>query len=333
VSDTDQKNTPAPRTAPPKENGAEPDQANILANRTVDVMWDKSDLKASLRALRKSAEDEGQKAINWYWRKKRWKSVPSWMIRSSALVLTALAGILPVIFQVVQNLWPKNPPEKVDSGPIATLCVGLAAALIGLDKAFGYSSGWTRYVLTATAMTKLLHEFRLDWVVLLSASADPPTLEDQTKLIQRAKDFVSTIQAMVLQETKDWATEFQSNMAQMEKDLKTQLDTLKAQVDKTTKEKEDAAKPGSIEMTVTNADKTDGFHFDVTLEGTPGKFTEPVSNTSTWARINMTPSQYKLTVEAKSNGSPIGTSMVVDVKPGETAKPSITLPLVLQKGA
>lgn len=321
MSDTDQKNTAAP------------DQTNILANRTVDVMWDNSDPKASLRALRKSAEDEGQKAINWYWRKKRWKSVPSWLIQSFALVLTALAGILPVIVQVVKNFWPKTLPGIVNTGPIATLCIGIAAAMIGLDKAFGYSSGWTRYVLTATAMTKLLHEFRLDWVAMLSASADPPTLEEQTKLIQRAKEFVSTIQAMVLQETKDWATEFQSNMAQMEKDLKTQLDALKAQVDKTTKDKEDAARPGSIEMTVTNADKTDGFHFDVTLEGTPGRFTESVSNTNIWARINTPPSQYKLTVEAKSNGSAIATSMVLDVKPGETAKPSITLPLVLQKGA
>lgn len=310
------------------------DQSNIRAHQTVDVMWDNNDPVASLRAVRKDAEDEGQKAIDWYWRKKPWKSNPSQAIQFSALILTAAAGILPVIVQAVKNLRPAALPANFDSGPIATLCVGIAASLIGLDKAFGYSSGWTRYVLTATSMTKLLHEFRLDWVAMVAAAAFPPTLEEQAKLIQRAKDFVSTIQGMVLQETKDWATEFQSNMAQMEKDLKTQLDTLQAQLDKAAKEREDAAKqkvdaakPGSIELTVTNADKTDGFHFDVTLEGTPGQFTDSVSNARVWTRINTTPGQYKLTVEAKANGSGIATSMILDVKPGETVKPSLTLPL------
>ncbi len=297
-------------------------------------MWDNNDLLASLRAVRKNAEDEGQKAIAWYWRKKPWKSNPSQAIQFSALILTAAAGILPVIAQVVKNLRPAALPPNFDSGAIATLCVGLAASLIGLDKAFGYSSGWTRYVLTATAMTKLLHEFRLDWVAMVAASAVPPTLEEQGKLIQRAKDFVSTIQGMVLQETKDWATEFQSNMAQMEKDLKTQLDALKAQLDKTARDKEeaarqkeDAARPGSIELTLANADKTDGFHFDVTLEGAPGKFTDSVSNARVWTRIDTPPGQYKLAIEAKTAGRAIATSMILDVKPGEIARPSLTLPI------
>ncbi len=303
------------------------DQSNIRAHQTADVMWDNTDVVASLRAVRKGAEDEGQKAIDWYWRKKFWKSGPSQAIQFTALILTAAAGILPVIFQIVKNVRPVTLPTNFDSGSIATLCVGVAASLVGLDKFFGYSSGWIRYVLTATSMTKLLHEFRMDWVAIVAASAVPPALEEQEKLIQRAKDFISAIQGMVLQETKDWANEFQSNMAQMEKDLKAQLDTLKAQVDKAIKDEETTAKPGSIELTLTNADKTDGFHFDVALEGAPGKFTDSVSSAKVWARINMPPSQYKLSVAAKTNGSSIATSMVLDLKPGEISRPSLTLPI------
>lgn len=320
-------------------------------------MWDNTEVVGSLRAIRKSAEEEGQKAIDWYWRNKHWKSRLSRGIQLSALVLTALAGILPVIVQVVRTVNAAAIPDKFDSGAVSTLCVGLAAALIGLDKAFGFSSGWTRYVLTATSMTKQLHEFRMDWVSIIAASsvapkssdqtkpaqtdvpakadgqaapAAPveaaPSTEDQVKLIQRAKDFISSIQAMVLQETKDWAAEFQSNMAQMEKDLKTQLDTLKAQVDQAIKDKETASKPAAIELTVTNADKTDGFTFNVTLEGTTVKFNETVANSKVWARINTPPGQYKLTVDAKKE-SPIGTSMILEVNPGETAKVSLTLPI------
>jgi hypothetical protein len=115
-------------------------------------------------------------------------------------LLTA-AGLVPIIIQLVKNAganWAKG----FDSGPLASLFVGIAAALLGLDKAFGYSSGWTRYVLTGTSMTKLLQEFRMDWLALSTAAAGAPNEERQAAMIQRAKEFVSTIQGMIAQETK-----------------------------------------------------------------------------------------------------------------------------------
>jgi SMODS and SLOG-associating 2TM effector domain 2 len=238
--------------------------------------------------------------------------------------LTAAAGIAPVIVQIIKNA---GLAKDFDSGPLASLFVGIAAALLGLDKAFGYSSGWTRYVLSATSMTKLLQEFRMDWVVLSAAAAAAPTPEQQAAMIQRAKEFVSTVQGTVMQETKDWATEFQSNMAQMEKDLKGQLDSLKAQVDKAARDREAATKPGAIELTVTNADKTDGFSFDVVLEGQSRKSIDSVSNANVWTRINSVPGQYRISITAKSKGNITSTSTVVEVQPGETAKPSVTLPI------
>ena len=303
---------------------ADPNEKNIRPRDPVDVMWDSTDPVQSLRNVRKAAEEECQKAIDWYWKAKRWKCNLSRAIQLSALILTALAGIAPIVIQVAKNA---RVLHSFDSGTIASLCIGLAAALLGSDKAFGFSSGWTRYVLTATTMTKLLQEFRMDWVALIAPVNAPPTSEQQAALIQRAKDLVSTIQGMVLQETKDWATEFQSNMAQMEKDLKSQLDALKAQVEKTAQAKEDAAKPGSIELTVTNADKTDGFHFDATLEGPSGKFTDSVSNAKVWTRINTAPGHHKVTIDAKASGGPIATSTIIEVMPGQTTKPSVDLPI------
>ena len=296
---------------------------NIRPEELDRVVWDGADPAKSLEFIRKAVDLEGQKAIDWYWKAKRSKRIPSQSIQFLALVLAAFAGLVPVALQLLKNVWAPN----LDSGLLAALFVGVAAALLGLDKAFGYSSGWTRYVLTATSMTKLLHEFRMDWVALSAAAADPPTPPQQAAMIQRAKEFVSTIQGMVAQETKDWATEFQSNMAQMEKDLKTQLDSLKAQVDKEAKDREAATKPGAIELTVANADKTDGFSFDVVLEGQSVKSLDSVSNATVWTRINTVPGQYKISINAKSKGNAASTSTVVDVKPGDIAKPSVTLPI------
>src|ERR1035438_8888744 len=297
---------------------------NIRPEEPDRFEWDNADPAKSLQRIRNAVELEGQKAIDWYWKAKRWKRIPSQWIQFFALVLTAAAGLVPIIFQLVKN---QRVATGFDSGPLASLFIGIAAALLGLDKAFGYSSGWTRYVLTATSMTKLLHEFRMDWMPLSADPAVPQTAEQRAAMIQRAKEFVSTIQGMIAQETKDWATEFQSNMAQMEKDLKTQLDSLKAQVDKGAKDKEAATKAGAIELTVTNADKTDSFSFDVVLDGQSGKSTDSVSNSKVWTRINTVPGQYSISINAKYKGSIVSTATIVDVKPGGTENPSVTLPI------
>lgn len=289
-------------------------------------MWKSDDVMQSLRDLRIAVENEGQKAIGWYWKAKGSKCWFSRAIQFSALALTALGGIAPIVIQIIRSC-EVGIPTKFDSGTIATLCIGLAAALLGLDKAFGFSSGWTRYVLTATSMTKLLHEFRMDWVAGISVVNASPTAEQQAGLIQRAKDFITTIQGMVLQETKDWATEFQSNTAEMEKDLKTQLDALKVAVEKNAKAKEDVARPGAIELTLVNADKTDGFKFEVTLQGPSGTSADSVSSAKVWTSINIAPGQYKVTLKAVANGTPVATSTIVEIKPGETAKTSALLPI------
>ena len=296
---------------------------NIRPEEPDRFEWDNADPAKSLQKIRNAVELEGQKAIDWYWKAKRWKRIPSQWIQFFALVLTAAAGLVPIIFQLVKN---QRVATGFDSGPLASLFIGIAAALLGLDKAFGYSSGWTRYVLTATSMTKLLHEFRMDWVALSAAAGESPG-EQEAAMIQRAKEFISAIQGIIAQETKDWATEFQSNMAQMEKDLKTQLDSLKAQVDKGAKDKEAATKAGAIELTVTNADKTDSFSFDVVLDGQSGKSTDAVSNSKVWTRINTVPGQYSISINAKYKGSIVSTATIVDVKPGGTENPSVTLPI------
>ena len=287
-------------------------------------VWDSSDPAASLKRIGDGVEAEAATAYEWYWRQKRARRIPSQLIQFSAVTLTALAGLLPILAQVLKNFRVVLPP---DTGPIASLCVGLAAALVGIDKAFGFSTGWVRYVMAATSITKLLQEFRMDWVALQSTASAPPTAEQQAAMLQRAKSFIDALQAIVIQETKDWVAEFQTNMAQMEKDIKGQLDALKLQLEKTVKEQQDAAKPGAIEVTVGNAAKTDGFHCDVTLQGLTGSVNDSITNAAVWTRINVLPGQYKLTLAAKAKGSAVVTSAILEVKAGETCKATVSLPV------
>src|SRR5437016_8933298 len=76
---------------------------NILPRETADIMWDSSDCVQSLREVRKAVEQEAQKAIDWYWRSKRWKATLSRQIQLCSLILTAVAGIAPIVIQLLRS--------------------------------------------------------------------------------------------------------------------------------------------------------------------------------------------------------------------------------------
>ena len=69
--------------------------------------WDSSDPAKSLQDLRTFVEDEAKKTTDWYWREKNKKKLPSQRIQRFALLLTAAAGLTPIVIQVIKN-WDKS---------------------------------------------------------------------------------------------------------------------------------------------------------------------------------------------------------------------------------
>lgn len=304
--------------------------ANIQASVPGSLQWKYDQVQLSLDALLKYVESEAAKAIAWYWDSKKSKARWSQLIRMSAIVFTAGAGLVPVAFYIGKDLGWATAAAATTSGLWASVMVGIAAALLGLDRAFGLSSGWARYVLAATDIRKRLEEFRMDWIGLTAAASPEPSTEQVSALIQKAKEFRVAVEGIVSQETKDWVTEFQSNIAQLEKDVKTQLETLKAQIDKTRQAQQAATQPGSIEATIENADKTKDFTFAATLDGPDGVVVkdERAGSSKTWARLNIKPGQYRLIIAATTpDNKPAAATSVVVVKSSEVAKPTIRLPI------
>jgi len=307
-------------TTKPKDE-ATPININPIATGT--LKWDPADVRSSLAGVLAYSEDVADKAIGWYLHHKTWKAKLSRTIQLVALTSTALAGLFPVIVQVA-GLGLQN----TNTGLWSSALVGLAAAVIGLDKAFGLSSGWARYILTATTMRKALEEFRIDWTILVAQAGATLSSEDILKLINRAKEFCSLVEGLVLQETKDWITEFQTNMVQLEKETKEQLDALKTQVEKASAAQAAATQAGSVEISVPNADKAENFTFQILLEGIQGKIAEDtVKNTKEWIRLQIIPGQYVGTITASAAGKPIAKKSLLVVKPGEHAKVDVPLPI------
>jgi hypothetical protein len=285
------------------------------------LTWNAGDPPALVQGLLKYVEERAEDSVNWYWKNKRSKSFLSQWIQFLAVVLTSGAALVPIIGQFVNSNTMKN-------GLMASLLVGVAAALLALDKAFGFSSGWTRYVMTATNIRKSLEEFRMDWAALIAKAGPNPAPDQIQALIERAKEFRITVEGLVLQETKDWVTEFQNSLSQLEKDAAAQLATLKAQSEKAAQVRDAASQPGSIQLTVPNAEKADNATIQIKLEDAGGALADQgVKGTKTWVRLNLSPGQYRLTVSATVGGNPASTTAAVIVKPGEIAQPAIPLPV------
>jgi uncharacterized coiled-coil protein SlyX len=307
---------------------------NIVARSDAPLVWDSGDVAESLTQLCNYVTEEACRTEQWYWARKSPKAFLSRAIQLLAVTLTALGGIFPIL--VKMQLFPgfsnylrsAGVIGAIEPGLWSSFFIGSAAALVGLDRMFGFSSGWARYVLTGTTIRRTIEEFRLDWTSLLAESSQTPTPAQSLALIGRAKQFRMAVEGMVLKETQDWVTEFQNNIAQLEKDLRVQVDNLKAAADQTSAAQAAAGMPGSLEATITNAEKSDDFHIDATLEnGESSVAQESVTNSKTWVKLLLPPGQYKLTVNARTAGKPVSAACAVFIKPSEVAKPVITLPI------
>lgn len=303
--------------------------ADIPAAAPGEVQWQHDQLQSSLDALAGYVETEADKAIRWYWDNKKWKARLSRWVRLWALILTASAGLLPIASYLAKDLHWIASESATTSGLWASALVGIAAALIGIDRAFGFSTGWARYVLAATEIKGRLEEFRMDWTALTASASPSPSPEHVSALIQKAKAFRLAVEGIVTQETRDWVTEFQTNMAQLEKDVKAQLDALKSQVEKSQEVQRTATQPGSIEAMIENAETAKDHAFTVTLDGPDRVLVkdERAASSRTWARLNVKPGHYRLTVSATSlENKPVSAATVVVVKPSEVSRPTIALP-------
>src|SRR5579859_321634 len=317
----------APQGSTPTSQGNPPPSPksakNIYADERAIPDWDPARPEESLDQIYLYVLNEAAKSIHWYWANKGSKAFWSRLIRFVVWALAAVGGLMPIVGSLLAGSQPQG--SSLTNGLWPSLLLGTAAALLGLDKGFGFSSGWARYVLTATNIRKSLEEFRLDWTVLRAKAGTQPTPEGVAPLIERARQFRSDIESLVLQETKDWVTEFQSTMAQMEKDVAAQVSNLKAQVDKTIKEREAASQPGAIQLTIVNPAKAAAGSLKVTLLDSKGQSQQELVTGATWPKINVAPGQYQLTIEATINGQPFVDHKVLTVESGKMATPQVTL--------
>ena len=268
-----------------------------------------------LERLRAYAEGKIHDELGWYYRKKKGRSVTSQMLRFAAVAFSVLGGLVPLLMSVFASRpsweWLK-PFESVQFGQLGYLFLAVAGGLFLLDKYFGYSTGWMRYIVAMQAIEKAREMFRLDWAALSRAlsKADPgtPAYEEAVgRMIQRVRAAIVEVKEHSEKETQAWILEFQTNLAQFEKDLKTQME---------------AGRPGGIDV-----DVTDGGSADSSIElSLDGMIADRFSGTA-GSIGNVAPGLHRVTAKAQKANRDYAASTLVNVGGGQICQVKLTLNL------
>ena len=173
------------------------------------------DIANGLTSLYKHAEARAESTIGWYLRAKASKSFNSRMLRLLTILLGTIGGLAPIIDTAGLAGWL---PLGAEPTEIGYLMLGLAAACVAVDKLFGFSSGWMRYITTAMALQQDLSHLRMDWAMtMVSSRSNPLSTSDILNHLARLRLFLETIDGRVMQETRDWIAEFQNTLADIER--------------------------------------------------------------------------------------------------------------------
>lgn len=208
------------------------------ANGMTDLDWSTAKQDQSLKKVFKLSQQHATRAIDWYLHARRGKRRLAHTFRLMAILSGALAGALPMLSEILKS------NETFQFSPAyASLALAVTALSLSLDRFFGFSTSWLRYIMAEQDIRKVLQEFQLDWqgeAVALRKN-DPLSPEDVQRMIGMAKLFMNKVNDIIRQETQTWVAEFQDNLKQL---------------DQSAKARETAMQAGAANITVTNADTT-----------------------------------------------------------------------------
>ena len=245
---------------------------------------------------------QAEASIRWYIRAKRPKKLYASNFRVLAIILGAVAGLLPLLGE----MYPLDGGKPRFPAGWTAILIGVAGALVLMDRIFGFSTGWMRYVSTELELRQIADEFQLDWEAEKARwQGAPPSQEQVTQMLARCKTFVTQINTVVREETSVWIQEFES--------------TIKI-IDETVKAKPAISEPGALNLTVTNGDETTGG-WSLSVDGAaPETY---IGRTA--GKRNLLPGRHEIKVTGVINGKKAQAERVIGIPAGGACDETLTL--------
>lgn len=179
------------------------------------LAWGRDARAASLTEVYEHAVGLAVAAERWYASKRPAKRAAGRTLRVGTVVLGAIAAVIPILSEITAA----HGDPGIAPG-WAAVSLAIAAAFISLDRFFGFSSGWMRFMEAELQLTRLRHTFEYAWNDLRATSQDPPDDAELAAYLKLAEEFVLAVDGIVAQETAGWITEFRGGLAHTEQGLR-----------------------------------------------------------------------------------------------------------------
>ena len=277
--------------------------------------WGDGERDDSLGALYDFAARSAKDAIGWYWRRAGTAGRTGRALRMIAIVLTTIGGLIPLLITAgvdISLLWPFSAtpmPGQANPQPgqWGYVFLALAGACVVLDRFFGYSSAWIRYVTMATELETGLTNFHLDWAQLNAARAGAPMdTAHAAALLSRLQALLTLVRQKVEAETKTWATEYRSSISELDTRIKAGIEE---------------QRPGGVDLTVVNGEQS---HSGVRVL-VDGVAVQTITGTKASIRP-VFPGNHEISVSGDIGGRPATTSKLITVAAGQIVTEELTLP-------
>lgn len=214
------------------------ERRDVQPEERAQLDWSSANRREAIHTVYQRAEKHAMDAIQWYLLSKKgkrfWQGKKFWAqsLRLGVIGLTALAGVIPILDEL---------DFFIPSPAWASVSLGFAALLLAIDKFFGCSTAWMRFIAAEHEIRQSLHEFQMDYEIeLVSWDGAEPTVEQTQKILNRCKTFLYQVDGIIRQETDKWLSEFQ--------------DAIK-QIDSAAATKPEKSETGGINVTLTNVDQ------------------------------------------------------------------------------
>jgi hypothetical protein len=267
-----------------------------------ELSWEQAQRRKSLQCVADYAANEAEQAIEWYLKKKAGKRAGAQTMRMLAIIATAAAAIIPLLAEIFQT----DRGEPAIAPAWASVALLLAAAAVGFDRFFGYSTAWMRFLTTEMQLRHALHSFLLDWEIRRAAcEGNAPGVAEIEADLKRCKEFLAQVNEILRAELDTWVYEFSAALADIDRAAKAQAEVMRT---------------GAVTVTVTNGDQCEAG-WRLAVDGG----TEETYRGKSAALRNLTSGSHTVTVRGRIDDKDLHAEKAFGVASGQV--PSIELTL------
>jgi len=191
---------------------------NIPSPTLPSLDWSPDARANSLDALYTYVENQIYDALRWYYTKKASQSRWSKGLRVAAICLTTFGGVSPL----VATAFPASAAQlSAAIDHLGYVLLALAGGAVALDRFFGYSSSWMRYVATCNRLNRLLVSVQLEWATTKATFTEKElTVEVVRSVIGEFAKHAEELGNIIERESQTWAQGLSKALAEYEQSIR-----------------------------------------------------------------------------------------------------------------